>query len=105
MPTYKLRKEKKSSVKPDILIDPSRVGVIGPVDHHHTVASAVSSTSNMSVEDPSLKKELSDLKDEWSTCFACIETLLTIGSTLCTACFSTGVFPGQGQGYPSHRDR
>ena len=75
-PTYKLRKEKKSSV----LIDPSQVSVVGPVDLNQSVASAISTPSNLSIEDPSIKKELSDLKDEWSTRFAHIEALLTMGS-------------------------
>ena len=79
-PTYKPCKEKKSSVKSDVLINPSQVGMIGPVELNHSVASAVSTTSNVSVDDSSFKNELPDLKDEWSTCFACIEALLTIGS-------------------------
>ena len=78
MPTYKLRKEKKSS-KSDVLIDPSQVSVVGPVDLNQSVASVASSPSNVSMDD-SFKKELSDLKDEWSTRFACIEALLTMGS-------------------------
>ena len=76
-----LRKEKKS-VKSDILIDPSQVSVVGPVDLNQSVASAVSSPSNVSVDDSSVKKELSDLKDEWSTWstrYARIEALLTMG--------------------------
>ena len=77
MPTYKLRKEKKSCVKSDILIVPSQVSVVGPVAFNQ---SAVSTPSNVSVEDPSLKKEPSDLKDEWSTRFARIKALLTMGS-------------------------
>ena len=31
-PTYKLCKEKKSSGKPDVLVDPSQVSVVGPVE-------------------------------------------------------------------------
>ena len=58
MPTYKLRKEK---------IDPSQVSVVGPVDLNQSTASAAS--TNISLDD-SFKKELSDLKDEWSTRFA-----------------------------------
>ena len=77
-PTYKLRKEKKSSVKQDVLIDPSQVSVVGPVDLNQSNASAVS--TNVSLDDSSFKKELSDLKDEWSTRFARIEVLLTMGS-------------------------
>ena len=52
-PTYKIRKEKKSS-KSDVLTDPSQVSMVGPVDLNQFVASAVSSPSNVS-----------DLKDEW----------------------------------------
>ena len=74
-PTYKLQKEMKSS-KSDVLIDLSQVSVVGPVDLNQSVAS---SPSNVSLED-SFKKELSDLKDEWSTRFARIEALLTMGS-------------------------
>ena len=74
-PTYKLRKERKLN-----LIDPSQVSVVGPVDLNQSVASVASSPSNVSVDDSSVKKELSDLKDEWSTRFACIEALLTMGS-------------------------
>ena len=55
-PTFKLRKEKKSS-KSDVLVDPSHVSVVGPVDLNQSVASAVSSHSNIS-DDPSLKTEL-----------------------------------------------
>ena len=78
-PTYKLRKEKKSSGKPDVFIDPSQVSVVGPVDLNQSVASGTSTPSNMSV-DESFKKELTKLKDEWSTRFARIEALLTMGS-------------------------
>ena len=74
-----LRKEKKSSVKRDVLIDPSQVSVVGPVDLNQSTASATSST-NVSLDDSSFKKELTDLKDEWSTGFARIEALLTMGS-------------------------
>ena len=64
MATYKLHKE-MSSIKSDVLIDPFQVSVFGPVDLNQSVNSAVSTPSNMSVEDPSLiKRELSDLKDE-----------------------------------------
>ena len=82
-PTYKLQKEKKSS-KSEVLIDPSQVSVVGPVDLNQSVASVASSPSNVSVED-SFKKELSDLKDEWSTRFARIEALLTLGSNTSSA--------------------
>ena len=78
-PTYKLRKEKKSSVKQDVLIDLSQVSVVGPMDLNQSTASASSST-NVSLDDSSFKKELSDLKDGWSTRFARIEALLTMGS-------------------------
>ena len=78
-PTYKLRKEKKSSKSTDVLIDPSQVSVVGPVDLNQSVASAVSSPSNVSLED-SFKREISDLKDEWSTRVARIEALLYMGS-------------------------
>ena len=64
-PTYKLRKEKKTCGKADVLIDPSQVSVVGPMDLNQSVASVVSSLSNVS--DSFVKKELSDLKDEWST--------------------------------------
>ena len=77
-PTYKLQKEKKSS-KSDVLIDTSQVSVVGPVDLNQSVASVACLPSNVSVED-SFKKEISDLKDEWSTRFACIAALLTMGS-------------------------
>ena len=53
--------------------------MVGPVDLNQSVASVASSPSNVSVED-SFKKEISDLKDEWSTRFARIEELLTMGS-------------------------
>ena len=53
--------------------------MVGPVDLNQSVASVASSPSNASVDD-SFKKELSDLKDEWSTRFARIEALLTMGS-------------------------
>ena len=49
-PTYKLCKEKKSSVKFDVLIDPSQVSVVGPVDLNQSVNSAVSTSSNMPVK-------------------------------------------------------
>ena len=80
MPTYKPRKEKKSSGKTDVLVDPSQVSVVGPVDVNQSVASVASTPSNVSVDDSSVKKELSELKDEWSTRFANIEALLTMGS-------------------------
>ena len=76
---YKLHKEKKSSKSADVLIDPSQVSVVGPVDLNQSVTLAVSSPSNVSLED-SFKRVISDLKDEWSTRFARIEALLTMGS-------------------------
>ena len=79
-PTYKLRKEKKSCGKTDVLIDPSQVSVVGPVDLNQSVASVASTPSNVSVDDSSVKKELSELKDEWSTRFAHIEALQTMCS-------------------------
>ena len=82
MPTYKLCKEKKTCGKTDVLIDPSQVSVLGPVDLNQSVASVASTPSNLSVDDSSVKKELSELKDEWSTQFARIEALLTMGSNL-----------------------
>ena len=51
-PTYKLCKENKSSVKSDVLIDPSQVSVVSPVDLNQSVNSAVSTPSNVFVEDP-----------------------------------------------------
>ena len=47
-PTYKLRKEKKSSVKSEVLIDSSQISLVDPVDLNQTVASAVSTPSNVS---------------------------------------------------------
>ena len=67
-PIYKLRKEKKSSTKQEVLVDPSSVNVVGLVDLNQSTASATSST-NISLDDSSFKKELTDLKDEWSTRF------------------------------------
>ena len=67
-------------VKQTFLIDPSQVSVVGPVDLNQSVATVASSPSNVSVDDSSVKKELSELKDEWSTRFACIEALLTMVS-------------------------
>ena len=52
--------------------------MVGPVDLNQSTASAAS--TNVSVDDSSFKKELSDLKDEWSTRFARIEALLTMGT-------------------------
>ena len=46
----------------------------------------------MHCEDPSLKKELSDLKDEWSTHFAYIEALLMGSSPLSAQPISALVF-------------
>ena len=83
-PIYKLRKEKKSSTKQEVLVDPSSVNVVGPVDLNQSIASPTSST-NISLDDSSFKKELTDLKDEWSTRFARIEALLTIGSNTISA--------------------
>ena len=67
-------KARTTSVKQEILIDPSQVSVVGPMDLNQSTALAASS-SNVSLYDSSVKKELSDLKDEWSTHFACIEAL------------------------------
>ena len=62
-PTYKLRKEKKSSTKQEVLVDPSSVSVVGPVDLNQSPASATSSTT-IALDDSSFKKELTELKDE-----------------------------------------
>ena len=99
---YKLHKEKKSSTKQEVLVDPSSVNVVGPVDQNQSTASATSST-NISLDDSSFKKELTDLKDEWSTRFVRIEALLTMGSNtdLCSRTRGTGVFPGQSEGCSS----
>ena len=52
--TYKLRMEKKSPGKQDVLIDPSQVSVVGPVDLNQSTASAASS-GNVSLDDSSVK--------------------------------------------------
>ena len=54
--------------------------MVSLVDLNQSVASAVSTPSNASVDHSSVKKELSDLKDDWSTRFAHIEALLAMGS-------------------------
>ena len=72
-----INSEKKSLGKHYILIDPSQVSVVGPVDLNQSTASATS--TNASLDDSSVKKELSELKDEWSTRLARIEALLTMG--------------------------
>ena len=50
------------------------------MDLNQSVASVASTPSNVSSNDSSVKKELSELEDEWSTRFARIEALLTMGS-------------------------
>ena len=52
--------------------------MVGPVDLNQSTASATS--TNVSLDDSSFKKKLTDLKDEWSTRFVRIEALLTMGS-------------------------
>ena len=77
-PTYKLRKEKQK--ERDSLVDPSSVTVLSPVDHDKSLGASSHNTSeDLSLPQPSFKKELQELDEKWSTRMARLEPLLTIG--------------------------
>ena len=79
-PTYKLRKEKQK--ERDSLVDPASVTVLSPVDHGKSTLGASSShntSEDLSLPQPSFRKELQELDEKWSVRMARLEALLTIG--------------------------
>ena len=78
--SWHLASKARGTARACLLLTPVQWQQLANVDLHQSVVSAVSSPSDVSIEDPFLKKELSNLKEEWSIHFACIEALLTMGS-------------------------
>ena len=78
-PTYKLTKEKEKSK--ETLVDPASVTVVAQVksqDMEPAVSSRNSST-DLSLPQPSFRKELQEFDEKWSVRMARLEALLTIG--------------------------
>ena len=78
-PTYKLRKEKKQGR--ESLVDPSTVTVLSSVDQDKSVgaSSFLNTSEDLSLPQPSFKKELQDLDEKWSLRMARLEALITMG--------------------------
>ena len=78
-PTYKIRKEKK--LERESLIDPSTVTVLSSVDQDKSVgaSSSLSTSQDLSLPQPSFKKDLQDLDEKWSLRMARLEALITMG--------------------------
>ena len=79
MPTYKLRKEKQKSK--DSLVDPASVTLLSQVEPQglDPAVSSHNSPPDLSLPQPSFRKELQDLDEKWSVTMARLEVLLTIG--------------------------
>ena len=78
-PTYKLRKEKAKSK--ETLTDPASVTVVAQVDSQDMEPSVSTheSSSDLSLPQPSFRKDLQDLDEKWSVRMARLEALLTLG--------------------------
>ena len=78
-PTYKLRKEKKQ--ERESLIDPSAVTVLSSVDQDKSVgaSSSLNTSEDLSLPQPSFRKDLQDLDEKWSLRMARLEALITCG--------------------------
>ena len=65
-PTYKLRKEKQK--ERESLVDPTSVTVLSPVDQDKSTlaASSLNTSEDLSLPQPSFKKELQDLDEKLS---------------------------------------
>ena len=78
-PTYKIRKKKEKSK--ETLCDPASVTVVAQVEPQDSVPAVSShdSSADLSLPQPSFRKELQDLDEKWSVRMARLEALLTIG--------------------------
>ena len=78
-PTYKLRKEKKQ--ERESLVDPSSITVLSPVDQDKSVgdSSCLNTLEDLSLPQPSFKKDHQELDEKWSLRMACLEALITVG--------------------------
>ena len=87
-PTYKIRKEKK--LEREALVDPSTVTVLSSVDQDKLVgaSSSLNTSEDLSLPQPSFKKDLQDLDEKWSLCMARLEALITMGQRPQHATFS-----------------
>ena len=87
-PTYKLKKEKKQ--EHEALVDPSSVTVLSSVDQDKSVgaSSSLNTSEDLSLPQPSFKKDLQDLDEKWSLRMARLEALITIGKRPQQATFS-----------------
>ena len=78
-PTYILRKEKQKSK--EFLVDPASVTVLSQVEYQDLDPAVYShnSSTDLSLPQPSFRKELQDLDEKWSVGMARLKALLTIG--------------------------
>ena len=78
-PTYKIRKEKK--LERESLIDPTTLTVLSSVDQDKSVgaSSSLTTSEDLSLPQPSFKKDLQDLDEKWSLRMARLEALITMG--------------------------
>ena len=78
-PTYKQRKERKQ--ERESLVDPSSVTVLSSVDQDKSVGASTSlnTLEDLSLPQPSFKKDLQELDEKWSLRMATLEALITMG--------------------------
>ena len=76
-PTYKLRKEKKQDR--ESLVDPSTVTVLTTVDQDKSASSSLNTSQDLTLPQPSFKKDLQELDEKWSLRMARLEALITMG--------------------------
>ena len=63
------------------LVDPSSVTVLSPVDQEKSLgaSSFLKTLEDLSLPQPSFKKDLQDLDEKWSLRMALLEALITLG--------------------------
>ena len=91
-PTYKLRKEKAKSK--ETLIDPASVTVVAQVDPQDMEPSVSTHepSSDLSLPQPSFRKDLQELDEKWSVRMARLEALFNTGTP---SSFSAIFLPGE----------
>ena len=78
-PTYKLRKDRKQ--ERESLVDPSSVTVLSSVDQDKSVgaSSSLNKSEDISLPQPSFRKDLQELDEKWSLRMARLEALISMG--------------------------
>ena len=78
MPTYKLRKDRKQ--ERESLVDPSSVTVLSSVDQDKSVgaSSSLNTSEDLSLPQPTFRKDLQELDEKWSLCMARLEALISM---------------------------